>query len=124
MSRYKMFAFVPLVCLVTACTNTGANYTPIIDGPVGPNYANDLAQCQQLARSQATLDQGTARTALTGAAVAGGATAILDNEGNNVRDAALVGALVGGSASALQNQSNQEAIIRNCMRQRGYRVVN
>lgn len=124
MSARKILFALPLAALVAACTNTGANFTPIIDGPVGPNYANDLAQCQQLARSQATLDQRTAGTALTGAAVAGGATALLDNRGTNVRDAALVGALVGGTASAAQNRANQETIIRNCMRQRGYRVVN
>lgn len=119
----KHLAAVPLVCLVAACANSGANYVPVIDGPVGPNYANDLAYCQALASQQGTFDRNTAATAATGAAVAGGTTAVLNNEGTNVRDAALVGAAAGVAAGALQQQQNKEAIIRNCMRDRGYNVV-
>ena len=50
-------------------------------------------------------------------------TAIFNNRGTNVRDAAAVGALAGVTAGALQQNSNKETIIRNCMRQRGYNVV-
>lgn len=119
----KLLASVPLILLVAACGNSGASYQPVIDGPVGPNYGADLASCQSLASQQGALATGTATTAVTGAAVAGGATAALNNEGTNVRDAALIGAATGVATGALQQQRNKESIVRNCMRQRGYNVV-
>ncbi|WP_172299270.1 glycine zipper family protein [Pseudoruegeria sp. HB172150] len=123
MLRPKTIAVLPLIGLIAACANSGANYTPVIDGPVGPNFNADLAACQNLAAQQGAFDSNTGAAAATGAAVAGGGTAIFANEGTNVRDAALIGAAAGVAGGALQQQANKEAIIRNCMRGRGYRVV-
>ncbi|GHG78929.1 hypothetical protein [Pseudodonghicola xiamenensis] len=123
MLRIKALAVIPLLCMLPACENSGANYTPVIDGSVGPNYSNDLAYCQALASQQGTFSNNTAATAATGAVIAGGTTAVLNNKGTNVRDATLVGAAAGVAAGALQQQQNKEAIIKNCMRGRGYRVV-
>ncbi len=123
MLRTKLLAPLPLLCLLAACANSGANYQPVIDGPVGPNYSSDLAACQSLAAQQGPLDRNTGATAATGAAVAGGATAIFNNRGTNVRDAALAGAATGVAAGALQQQQNKAVIVRNCMRSRGYNVV-
>lgn len=123
MLRSRHLTAVTLACLVAACANSGSNFQPVIDGPVGPNYSNDLAQCQAIAANQGAFDRNTAATAATGAAVAGGTTAVLNNRGTNVRDAALVGAAAGVAAGALQQQSNKEQLIRNCMRSRGYNVI-
>ncbi|MDV7142100.1 glycine zipper family protein [Tropicimonas sp. TH_r6] len=119
----KTISAIALAGVTAACATTGANYQPVIDGAVGPNYSNDLAQCQALASQQGAFDSNTAATAATGAAVVGGSTAVFNNKGTNVRDAALVGAAAGVAAGALQQQSNKETIVRNCMRQRGYNVV-
>lgn len=123
MYRFQKFFAIPLVTLVAACATSGANYQPVIDGAVGANYNNDLAQCQNLAASQGALDSNAAGKAAAGAGVAAAGTAVFNNRGNNVRDAAVVGALVGITASAIDQNSNKEAIVRNCMRQRGYNVV-
>ena len=112
-----------LLPFLAACAQSGANYTPVIDGPIGPNYSADLAQCQQLAASQATVDSGSAGTAAAGATAAAATTAVINNKGNNVRDAAIVGAVAGLTADAFQNTQSQEAIVRNCIRGRGYNVV-
>jgi len=109
--------------MVSACTNVGANYVPIIDGPVGPNYQSDLANCQALARTQPTVDGSTAGAAAIGAAGAAGVTAIIDNSASDLGRAAAAGALVGAGANAINNTQNQEVIVRNCMRGRGYNVV-
>lgn len=119
----KPVSVLALVGLVGACASSGANYRPVIDGPIGPNYSNDLAYCQALASQQGAFDSNTGAAAATGAAVAGGTTAVLNNKGTRVRDAALVGAAAGVAAGALQQQQNKEAIVRNCMRARGYNVV-
>jgi len=123
MTYGKYLTVVPMVLALAACENSGANYTPVIDGPVGPNYSNDLAYCQALAAQQGTFDSNVAGNAATGAVVAGGTTAVLNNKGTNVRDAVLVGAVAGVAASALQQQNNKANIVANCMRNRGYRVI-
>lgn len=123
MRRLKFSVVVPLLFLLPACENTGAGYQPVIDGAIGPNYTNDLAYCQSLAAQQGTFSNSTGTNAAAGAVVAGGTTAVLNNKGTNVRDAALVGAAAGVIAGAMQQQQNKETIIRNCMRGRGYNVV-
>lgn len=120
MKPIKLLFVMPFIA---ACSTSGAGHVPVIDGQLGPNYANDLAQCQQLARSQPVVDGDSAGTAAAGAGVAAATTAILNNEGNNVRDAAVVGAVAGLAGSALQNSQRQEAIVNNCMRGRGYNVI-
>ncbi len=123
MRLLKTFSVLPIVALTAACATSGANYQPVIDGAVGPNYSNDLAQCQALASQQGAFSSTTGEKALAGAAVAGGATAVFNNKGTNARDAALVGAAAGAIAGAVDQQQSKEAIVRNCMRQRGYNVV-
>ncbi len=123
MPARKFFLILPALALAGACTNVGANYQPVIDGPVGPNYQSDLANCQALARSQPTLDSNTAGAAAIGAAGAAATTAIIDDSASDLGRAAVAGALVGAGASAISNTQNQEVIVRNCMRGRGYNVV-
>ncbi|WP_233421961.1 glycine zipper family protein [Ruegeria profundi] len=121
---YRKFSLILPACLaIAACTNVGANYVPIIDGPVGPNYQSDLANCQALARTQGTVDGRTAGAAAVGAAGAAATTAIIQDSSDNLGRAAAAGALVGAGASAINNTQNQEVIVRNCMRGRGYNVV-
>lgn len=121
--KINKLLIVPMLLAVTACQNTGATYQPIIDGPVGPNYQNDLAQCQSLSTQQQVVDGNTGMTAATSAGVAAAGTAVISNSGHNVRNAAAVGALAGLAGSALSNNQNRETIIANCMRGRGYRVI-
>jgi len=123
MKNRKFSMILPAILVVGACSNVGANYVPIIDGPVGPNFQSDLANCQALARTQPAVDANTARGAAIGAAGAAGAKAIIDDSASDLGRTAVAGALVGAGASAIQNTQNQEVIVRNCMRGRGYNVV-
>lgn len=121
--KVSKFFVVPALLAAAACANTGASYQPIIDGPVGPNYQNDLASCQSLSTQQGVVDGNTGMTAATSAGVAAAGTAVIRNRGHNVRNAAAVGALAGLAGSALSNNQSRESIVANCMRGRGYRVV-
>lgn len=123
MLRFKTISAIPLVAVLAACATSGANYQPVVDGAVGPNYSNDLAACQALAAQQGAFDSNTGAAAATGAALAGGTTAVFNNKGTNARDAALIGAAAGVAGGALQQQQNKENIVKSCMRQRGYNVV-
>jgi hypothetical protein len=123
MPRLLKLSIVPALCLVAACANTGANYTPVIDGPVGPNYSNDLAQCQALAASGATVDGSTAGAAAAGAGLGAASSVILNDNSDDLGRAAAVGALAGVTSDVINKNANRETIVKNCMRGRGYRVV-
>ena len=94
--------------LLTACANTGANYQPVIDGPVGPNYGADLASCQSLAASQPAIDGSTAGAAAAGAGVAAASSVIINDNSDNLGEAAAVGALVGATGNAIQKNQQKE----------------
>lgn len=123
MQHLKILLVLPLVGSLAACATTGANYQPVIDGGIGPNYGSDLAQCQNLAASQGALDSNAGGKAAAGAGVAAAGTAVFNNKGTNVRDAAALGVLAGLTASAIDQNANKQGIVKNCMRQRGYNVV-
>ena len=107
--------------VIAACADSGANYTPILDGAPSAAYRADLAACQTLARDQRQLDQETLGATLLGA----GAGALLgeaDDEGDAL-GGAVFGALAGGAASAVDVNARREAIVVACLRGRGHRVV-
>ncbi|MEM0945873.1 MAG: glycine zipper family protein [Pseudomonadota bacterium] len=121
--HYRTMTCAAFLAVLAACANTGSNYIPIIDGPVGPNYNNDLAQCQALAAQQGNLGSSAGQNVAVGAGVGAAGAVILDGNSDNLGEAAAVGALAGLAGSALDQQRNKERIIRNCMRGRGYNVV-
>lgn len=124
MKRFPKFLVIPIVCLAGACENSGANYTPVIDGAVGANYNADLADCQALAASSsADVDGKTAGSAATGAVLAGLSSVIWNGNSSNLGEAAAVGAVAGVTSSAVQKNSQRESIVKNCMSGRGYNVV-
>ncbi|WP_424932469.1 glycine zipper family protein [Amaricoccus macauensis] len=111
--------------LLAACADSGANYTPIIDGPASPEFDADLADCQLLAANQKQFDEETLGAAVLGA----GAGAILgaaDEDSDDLEGAAgglIIGGLAGGTAGAVSASDRREAIVVECMRGRGHPVV-
>lgn len=121
--RLKQLTVIPITLLVLGCSNSGSNYSPIIDGPVGPNYSNDLAQCQQLSQQQGILDEGSVGTAATTAGVAGATSVIFNGNSDDLGEAVAAGAIAGLASDAVRNNQQREVVIRNCMRGRGYNVI-
>ncbi len=111
----------PALLMTVACADSGANYQPILDGSETPAFRADLAACQTLARNQNQFDQET----LAATALGAGAGAVLgyaDSNGDAL-GGAVVGALAGGAASAVNASERREAIVVECLRGRGHRVV-
>lgn len=109
---------------LTACAGSGANYQPIVDGPVGANYSADLSDCQTLATQRKYVNADTKNDALIGAGI-GGVLGLLE-KGDDLENAAagaLVGGLLGGGSTAYEARGQRKDIVRNCMSGRGYRVV-
>lgn len=108
--------------LLTGCaTHVGSSYVPLVDRP-GPNFYQDLEDCQAYARNEATAAQQAAAGAVAGALIGAVLSAvILDRSADRATLAA--GALGGALGGAGRATENQESIIKNCMIGRGYSVL-
>ncbi|SCM67674.1 hypothetical protein SAMN05421764_101421 [Donghicola eburneus] len=107
--------------LLSACGDSGANYTPINDGPTTIGFQSDLAACQRLAKNQTQLTQETYGAAAIGAAAGALLSAVADDD--DMVGNALGGAAILGGTVAVENQDKKEDIVINCMKGRGHAVV-
>jgi hypothetical protein len=115
-----------LPVLVGACAGSGADYTSILDGPATVAFQSNLSEsylssCRALARDQRQFYRETA-----GAAVLGAGAGALPGAADDDADAAggaIAGALAGGVAGAVNASARREAIVVECLRGRGHRVV-
>jgi len=124
MNRFPLAAAaMPLPLVLGACANTGARYTPIVDGSPTPGFRTDLAACQTLAREQFRGEAAGAALLGAGVGVIAGLAQddVSDTEG--AVGGAMVGALTGGVAGSVSTADRREAIVVSCMRGRGHRVV-
>ena len=115
----KTFASAALLAIVLA--GCAANPKPIIDTKgVDPElYAQDMAECEAYTE-EVIIAAGAAKGTATGVAV-GAATGMVTG---NVGDSAALGGIYGGTRSALEADREQQRVWKNCMRGRGYRVLN
>ena len=118
MSKLVSIAFLPL--LVAACTTTGEI---IIDtkGVSMARYEADLADCESYAE-QVLVGQKSARGAASGAVV-GGALGEVSNR-RDAGEGAAIGAITGGVRGINEGERDQVRVVKNCLRGRGYRVLN
>jgi uncharacterized protein YcfJ len=117
----KYLITFPIMLTVAACAESGANYQPVLDGPATPVYQSDLAACQTLARDQKQFDQETLGATAMGAG-AGAVLGEVDDDGDAL-GGAVVGAIAGGAAGAVNASERRKAIVIECLRGRGHRVV-
>ena len=108
--------------LVTAGLLLGACATPpIIDthNVDMAQYEKDLADCEEIAE-QVQAGTLTAKSAAFGAGV-GAAYGVV---GGDVGHAAATGAVTGGSGGLLKADNEKAKVTKNCLRHRGYAVLN
>ncbi len=114
-------AAVPLVlALIAGCAGGGSK--PIID-PAGVDmgrYQADLAACQDIAKQ---VDQ-KAGAGAAGGAVVGGLIGAITGDSERVKKSAGVGAVIGGAKGAGATQRERDLVVKNCLRNRGYKVLN
>ncbi len=111
------------VALLTSCTSISRK-TPIVDtkGIDVARYNQDLAECETYA-SQVSRAEPAVTGAATGAAVGGVLGAVVGNTSTAQRGAG-VGAVSGGVRGAREGLAEQDMVLRNCLRGRGYIVLN
>ncbi|MCB1331688.1 MAG: glycine zipper family protein [Maritimibacter sp.] len=119
--KHTLLLPLAAVALLSACDDTGANYRPILDGAPTAAYERDLAACQTLARDQRQFDQEAVAAAVLGAGV--GAVLGSFSDEADAAGGAIAGGLAGGASVAVDNSDRREAIVVECLRGRGHRVV-
>ena len=115
----KISSLTCLIALGAACAQTGAGYTPVVDGTRNANWTTDLSACQGLARSQRVVDGETGNAVLIGAAIGAALGAAEDDAAGG----AVAGAIGGALADTVQTPDERKAVVISCMRQRGHQVV-
>ncbi len=130
MSRFSPFLLIAAIFLLAA--GCAVRSSPVIDPASitdSRKYTQDDWECSHLAdRGSQKLESTASSAALTGAVGAGvGAlTGVITGEGAG--EGALLGTLfgaVGGGAAGYANaQQMHDKIYKNCMRNRGYKVLN
>ncbi len=120
MTRRSWLIAMPAALLLAACAGSG----PIIDrqGVDMTRYHQDLSQCETYATQVST---GTeAGKGAVGGAVIGAAIGAIVGNSTTVARGAGVGGVVGGARGAARGETEKDRVVKNCLRGRGYRVLN
>ena len=98
---------------------------PIIDrkGVDMSRYYADKAECKVYANEVRTGEK-VARGAIGGAVFGGAIGAIVNRGGNSAERGAGVGAVTGGVRGAQEGVRETERVVKQCLRGRGYKVLN
>ncbi len=132
----QIFTLALLVAMpVVAQAQNAPNVVVDMEGVDQAQYNADLQACQGTGtqvQAQEPEREGVARTAARGAAVGAAAGAISGNSGSDgAKAGAGVGVVAAGARNARgrreaksQTKAEQDAVVKNCMRGRGYNVLN
>ena len=110
------FAVLAAALLLSACASK-----PIIDtySVDMVQYEKDLADCEHIAE-QVESGKITGKSAAFGAGV-GAAYGVI---GGDIGNAAATGAVTGGAGGLLKQDNEKARVTKNCLRHRGYAVLN
>lgn len=117
----KLPLTIMTVLLVTgACTTT----SEIIIDEKGVDmavYEENLAECSSYAEQVAVAEKG-AKGAASGAVI-GGAIGAADHH-RDAAEGATIGAVTGGVKGLNEGERDKVRVVKNCLRGRGYRILN
>ena len=117
----KSLALIAVAVALTGCANTGAKYIPVVDRR-SETYTQDLADCQELAKSRDSAGAGAAKGAVVGALL--GAFIMQAVVGSGGQYGAATGAVSGATTAGVAAELAQRNIITSCLQGRGHQVLN
>lgn len=86
------------------------------------NYDRDLAECRQYAEQVPTGSEVAKGT--VGGAVIGGALGAIVGDSRTAQRGAGAGALGGAVRGGSKSGNEKDRVVKNCLRNRGYKVLN
>lgn len=119
MNKYVVIAISLSLASLPGC----ARHSKIIIDPHGSNmnhYQTDLAQCEQISEQ---VDSKIGKGIVGGAAVGAVAGEIVGG-GKRTAVGAKLGALSGAVKGGRATRLERDKVIKNCLRNRGYKVLN
>ena len=121
----KHFALIASFFLLAACTGFSDPSGAIVDlkGVDRGQYEADLEDCQGYA-DEVPLGKHVGTGAAAGAAVGAVAGAVSGGNKTGIGQAAGTGAVYGGTIRGLGAVKEKQHVLRECLRGRGYRVLN
>jgi uncharacterized protein YcfJ len=115
--------YLVTIVAITFAAGCAANRSkPIID-PASVDmeqYELDLAECQQISEQ---VEQKVGSGAL-GGAVVGGLIGAIVGDSDSVKRSAGVGGVLGGAKGAGATERERSQVVKNCLRNRGYKILN
>lgn len=128
----RKILLLPLILLISSCaSSTIGGYNPVVDPQSVEDtaeYNNDVTDCRAIASGNTNTAASVAKGGLISGAI-GTATGTLLGliYGDTVRGlttGAVIGGVSGGVGGAVNSQREYEAIFKNCLRGRGYNILN
>ncbi len=119
-----LFLWAILALFATGCSSTPGK--PIVDmkGVNRYQYEQDLEECSVYA-DEVNVAGKAVGGAAAGAAVGAAVGAIWDgHDGSSPERGAATGAVLGGAGGVGSGVTERSDVVKNCMRGRGYRVLN
>jgi len=118
-SKYLLTLAVVSLVFVSGC----AHRTNVVVDPAGVDmqaYQRDLNECQQLAQQ---VDPKAGKGAVGGAVVGAAVGAVVGNR-TTAKKGAAVGAVGGTARGGAATRAERDQVVKNCMRNRNYSVLN
>lgn len=110
-----------VILLVGGCAGS-RHSKPIID-PAGVDMAqfeSDLDACVQIAEQV----EQKAGSGAVGGAVVGALVGSIVGDSRTAMKSAGAGAVVGGARGGAATQREKDVVVKNCLRERGYKILN
>ena len=124
MNVLRLILCLGFLTTFAGCTTSSLPGRPIVDmkGVNSAAYQTDLAECHEYAK-EVEAGKQVAIGAVAGAAV-GGLMGASVGYGEAARRSAGAGATYGGARSGVRALHESNKVVRNCLRNRGYKVLN
>jgi len=124
MGRCRLIFCLGFLTAFGGCTSSSLPGRPIVDmkGVTLADYETDLAECDEYAK-EVEAGKQVAIGAAAGAAVGGLMGASIGNSDRAKRSAGA-GATYGGARGGMRALNESNKVVRNCLRNRGYVVLN
>ncbi len=119
----KGIGYVILLVSLVAATGCAGRRADVVIDPAGVDmvrYRQDVAECQEISKQV----RGKAVGGAVGGAVVGGAVGGIVGNSDTAGKGAGVGAVTGVARGAAATRQERQLVIKNCLRNRGYKVLN
>lgn len=119
MKKYVLIPSILVMLTLMGC----ARHTQIIIDPHGVDmgqYQADLAECQHLSQQVHSKVGG----GVVGGAIVGAIAGKIVGSNRTAVKTAKLGALSGGLSGGAATMQERERVVKNCLRNRGYQVLN